>query len=86
MPDARHVTLDEAVDGVAHEVDEVLAVHDALSRLEARDRAMADVVKLRYFVGLTIPETADALETSPRTVNRLWTAAHAWLRRELRRS
>lgn len=84
--DRERVTLDEHVDAVAHDVDEVLAVHDALTRLEARDRAMAEVVKLRYFVGLTVPETAEALDVSPRTVDRLWIAARAWLGRELRRA
>jgi DNA-directed RNA polymerase specialized sigma24 family protein len=44
---------------------------------------MSEVVKLRYFVGLTVDETADALALSPRTVNRLWTGARAWLRREM---
>ena len=40
---------------------------------------MCDVVKLRYFAGLTVPETAEALNLSPRSVNRQWTAARAWL-------
>jgi len=44
---------------------------------------MSHVVKLRYFAGLTVPETAQALDLSPRTVNRLWTAARAWLHAEL---
>jgi len=63
--------------------EELLAVDDALSRLEKIDSAMSDVVKLRYFAGLTVEETAQALETSPRSVNRLWTAARAWLHREI---
>ena len=46
---------------------------------------MADVVKLRYFAGLSIAETAAALDISVRTVNRNWVAARAWLARELSR-
>ena len=63
--------------------DELLALDEALSRLERNDSQMAHVVKLRYFVGLTIDETARALETSPRSVNRLWIAAKAWLHGEI---
>jgi RNA polymerase sigma factor (TIGR02999 family) len=63
---------------------EVLAVHEALDALAAEDPEAAQVVKLRYFVGLTIPEIADALEMSPRTVNRHWAFARAWLRGAIR--
>ena len=62
---------------------EVLAVDEALTRLEVIDERMAQVVKLRYFVGLTLEETAAALDTSLSTVNRLWNAARAWLQSEL---
>jgi len=47
---------------------------------------MARVVKLRYFAGLSVDETASAMGTSPRSVSRAWTAARSWLRRELDRS
>ncbi len=57
----------------------IIDLDHALSRLEEKDQNMAFVVKLRYFSGLTIDETALALNTSSRTVNRLWTAARAWL-------
>jgi RNA polymerase sigma factor (TIGR02999 family) len=63
--------------------EDLLALDVALTRLEERDPEMARVVKLRHFVGLSVPETADAMGTSARTVNRLWTAAKAWLHREL---
>ncbi|MEO1246535.1 MAG: ECF-type sigma factor [Pseudomonadota bacterium] len=63
--------------------DEMLSLDAALDGLDARDATMANVVKLRYFAGLTIDETADALELSPRSVNRLWTAARAWLRKSM---
>ena len=75
----RRVTLeDDAAVGQARSAD-LLALDEALGRLEEGDEAMANVVKLRYFAGLTIPETADALGLSPRTVTRMWTAARAWL-------
>jgi RNA polymerase sigma factor (TIGR02999 family) len=64
-------------------IDEVLLVNDALDDLEARDAQMAQVVKLRYFGGLTVEETAAALDLSPRSVNRSWTAARAWLKRRM---
>ena len=63
--------------------DEVLAVHDALDALAAEDQVAAEVVKLRYFVGMTIPEIADALELAPRTADRYWAFARAWLKRAI---
>lgn len=84
--DRKQVTLDDRAAGVTPPSDDVLAVDDALQKLEDNDAAMALVVKLRYFAGLTIEETAEALDTSPRTVNRQWTAAKAWLQRELKRA
>jgi DNA-directed RNA polymerase specialized sigma24 family protein len=59
--------------------EDVLALDQLLSELEARDEAMAQVVKLRYFGGMTVEETADALCVSPRSVDRAWAAARAWL-------
>ena len=64
--------------------EELLALDAALARLEAEDAAMAEVVKLRFFAGLTEPETAAAVGRSERTVRRQWAAAKAWLRREMR--
>jgi len=66
---------------VAPEV--LLALNEALSKLEQRDEEMAQVVKLRYFAGLSVEETAQSLGVSARTVNRHWTGARAWLLREL---
>lgn len=77
------VTLDERIVGIAPHAEDLLALHEALSRLEAQDPEMAVVVKLHQFAGLSLPETAAALDTSERTVSRRWTAARAWLRREL---
>lgn len=65
---------------------EVLAVHEALERLATFDPGQARLVELRYFAGLTIEETAEALEISPATVKREWAIARGWLKRELERS
>ena len=64
--------------------DELLAVHEALDQLAAEDPLAASVVKLRYFVGMTIPEVAEALAVSPRTADRHWLFARAWLKRAIR--
>ena len=63
--------------------DEILAVDDALAKLESVHHAAAELVKLRYFAGMTIPESADALAISARKANQLWTYARAWLLAEL---
>jgi RNA polymerase sigma factor (TIGR02999 family) len=60
--------------------DELLAVDQAIRRLEAEDARAADVVRLRYFAGLSVAETARALDLSERTVMREWAYAKAWLR------
>ncbi len=62
---------------------EILALHEVLDRLEAIDARAAEVVKLRYFVGMTVPETAAGLEISQATVKRDWEFARLWLFREL---
>jgi RNA polymerase sigma factor (TIGR02999 family) len=62
---------------------ELLALHDALDKLAALDPDQARLVELRYFGGLNIEETAQALGVSPATVKREWATARAWLRREL---
>ena len=78
------VTLDDdQVAGHPLRPAELLALDAALSRLELHDRSLSDVVKLRYFGGMTVPETARALDLSPRTVDRQWAAARAWLDAEL---
>lgn len=65
--------------------DELLAVNDALEKLAAEDKSAAELVKLRYFVGMTMEESASALDMAPRSAERLWTFARAWLQREIRR-
>jgi len=62
---------------------DLLALDDALARLAALDPRKAQLVELRYFAGLTIPEAAAALGVSQATIGREWTVARLWLRREL---
>ena len=61
--------------------DEILAVDEALAGLAAADPQAAELVKLRYFAGMSIDETAQALNISPRSADRLWAYARAWLQR-----
>jgi len=81
---APRVTFDESLPVTAPdgEVD-LLALDAALDRLTALDADQARIVELRYFGGLTIEETADAMRISPATVKRHWALARAWLAREL---
>ena len=64
--------------------DELLQVHEALERFAQVDPAKAELVKLRYFAGLTVPEAAQVLGISEPTVKRMWAYARAWLYREIR--
>lgn len=78
------VALDPAaVEAPRTDPADVLAIDQALTGLERRDPRMAHVVKLRYFAGLSIEETAELLNVSARTVNRDWIAARTWLYHEL---
>src|SRR5262249_19669869 len=63
--------------------EDLLALDAALDKLAAGHRRAADLVQLRYFAGLTLPEAAQALGISPRTASRLWAYARAWLRQEI---
>ena len=67
------------------DTDQLLAVNEALDNLAAVDRVEAELVKLRYFVGLTIDEAAAILGVSPRTAKNYWTHARAWLFREIKK-
>jgi RNA polymerase sigma factor (TIGR02999 family) len=69
-----------------HEEEDVAAIDQVLRQLEAVDPRQAQIVEMRYFGGLTIEQTAQALEISDATVKREWTLARAWLRRELTRA
>jgi RNA polymerase sigma factor (TIGR02999 family) len=63
--------------------DELLALNEALDRLAEEEPTIAQVVKLRYFAGLTIEQAASALNLSIRTANRHWAYARAWLYQQL---
>ena len=74
-----HADVDEIQIAAPVPDDELLAVHEALDRLAAHDARKAELVKLRYFAGLSIEEAAAALGISERTAKRHWTYARAWL-------
>ena len=65
------------------EDEQLLAIHEALDKLAAKDRMKAELVKLRYFVGMTIEEAAQILGVSEPTAKRYWTYARAWLYAEI---
>lgn len=77
------VTLDDSAADRARPIDELIALGEALDRLERLDERQARVVECRFFGGLSIDETAEALGISPASVSRDWTFARAWLHREL---
>ena len=63
--------------------DQPLAINDALDKLAKQDPIEAELVKLRYFVGLTVEEAASLLDISPRTARNYWAHARTWLYREI---
>lgn len=67
----------------SEDCEEILALDEAFRRLEQQEPEMAAVVRLRFYAGLSVDQTAEALDLSPRTVNRRWKFARAWLFREL---
>jgi RNA polymerase sigma factor (TIGR02999 family) len=79
------VTLDESANLVKNKPLDVVAVDDALNALARLDEQQARIVELRFFGGLSVEDIAEALNTSPATVKRSWTAARLWLYRELNR-
>jgi RNA polymerase sigma factor (TIGR02999 family) len=82
----KRVDLDDAAqlgDGSPSMDDHLLELDDALRRLAREDPQSADLVKLRYFAGLTIPQAAQVLGVSPRKADLIWSFARVWLQREL---
>ena len=77
------VSLRDSLVGAKDEDSMLPALDEALTRLERLDPEQARIIELRYFVGLSIDETADALNLSPATLKRRWAMARAWLFREL---
>jgi RNA polymerase sigma factor (sigma-70 family) len=90
-PDESDPTGSSEVEGISEQGDEadsdedITSIDEALTRLAAIDNRQVQIVQMRYFGGLTIEETAQALEISDATVKREWALARAWLKRELSR-
>lgn len=80
---AMQVPLSETLDALAYQPEDLLALEEALSRLEAQNLRQCRVVECRCFSGMSVEETAAALNASPATVKRDWAFARAWLNREL---
>jgi len=80
---AEHVPLENAFAAAHERPAELLALDDALVRLAELDARQARVVECRFYAGMDVQETAEALGISPATVKRDWVAARAWLNREL---
>jgi RNA polymerase sigma factor (TIGR02999 family) len=84
--DRARLPLEEAELLAPQPREDVLALDEALTELAASDRAAADLVQLRYFGGLSIPDAAQVLGISSRTAERLWAFARAWLRERVQGS
>ncbi len=80
---AQHITLDEGVAAEPQRDLNLLALDDALTRLEQLDPEKSRMVELRFFSGLSVQETAEVMGVSPRTIDRQWQTAKAWLYREI---
>jgi RNA polymerase sigma factor (TIGR02999 family) len=79
------VSLSDAANMTSARNLDLIAIDDALNALAALDPRQSQVIEMRFFGGLSIEETAEALKVSPGTVRRDWSLAQAWLRRELKR-
>jgi RNA polymerase sigma factor (TIGR02999 family) len=79
----RRVDLDNGVVATTTTEDNILLINEALEKLTAHDAATAELVKLRFFAGLTFPQAAEVLGLSERTAKRSWAYARAWLFREI---
>jgi RNA polymerase sigma factor (TIGR02999 family) len=83
--DARRVSLQDLELAAEADDEQLLAVHEAMERLAAHDAAKAELVKLRFFAGLTLDQAARVLGFSEPTAKRHWAYARAWLYREINR-
>ena len=81
----QRVEINEADWAASTDDDQLLAVNEALDKLAVEFKVEAELVKLRYFVGMTNDEAADVLAISPRTAKNYWTHARAWLFREIQK-
>ena len=83
---AEHLPIDEFEIAAAGNEDELLAVNESLESLASHDASKAELVKLKYFVGMTTEEAAEVMGLSVATARRHWEYARAWLYREMERS
>ena len=81
--DVKMIQLEEAATVVQKQAADLIALDDALSELAAIDPRKSKIVEMRYFGGMSVEETAEALDVSPVTVMRDWSTAKAWLLRAL---
>lgn len=80
------IAMEEAEISAPEPTVDLLAVHEALEKFATLDKAAAELVKLRYFAGLTLVQAADAIGISSSTADRQWAYARAWLHAELKDS
>ncbi len=83
--DLKKIEFDESIlkQNCDSSIDDLIALDEALVRLSEEEEIRAEVVKLRYFAGLSVEQTAEVLGISPPTVKRYWSYARAWLLREM---
>lgn len=84
--DRKRIELDEVLIAEDKQPERILLLDEALQRLEQIDERKGKIVMLRYFAGLSIEETSQALEISPATVKREWQFARTWLQKEMNKS
>jgi len=82
--DQQRVDIESVDVAVLADDEELLAINDALDKLTAQNKVEAELVKLRYFVGMTLEEAAEVLGISARTADNYWAHARAWLFREIK--
>jgi RNA polymerase sigma-70 factor (ECF subfamily) len=80
--DAQKVEVDE-LRGVSPNIENLIAIDEALERLERIDPRQGRLIELRFFAGLSVEEAAEVMDVSPATIKREWRSAKAWLHREL---
>jgi RNA polymerase sigma factor (TIGR02999 family) len=81
--DWQRVDVESVADVSSESNEDLLALDEALRKLAAEDAESAEIVKLKYFAGLTIPQIAELRGTTPRTIDRRWAYARSWLHQEL---
>jgi len=81
--DRQRIDIDDVELSVKESAEDILAMDEALAKLAQEDCAVAELVKLRYFAGLTLEQSAELLGVSTRTANRYWAYARAWLYQEI---